>query len=95
MRMTTSTVSKKTDNKGRITLGTDYVNTNVIIQKRKNGEVLISKSVVIPTKEAWLYKNKTAYRAVQLGLKQAKEERFVKDPIDADEDLSWIDNLDD
>ena len=38
-----------------------------------NGDVLLRPVVEIPAREAWLYKNKKALKAVEKGLKQSAE----------------------
>lgn len=95
MHLTHQTISKKADNKGRVLLGTDFANANVLIKKRKSGELVISKAKIVPKHEAWLHENKSAYRAVQIGLKHARQGKFSTDPIHQNEDYSWIDELDD
>lgn len=40
-------VTKKTDAKGRLTLGAAYANVTVLIEKQRSGTVLIKKAAII------------------------------------------------
>ena len=52
--------------------------SRVQIYRNKAGEILLRPMVEIPASEAWLFKNKKALDAVQLGLEQAKEGKISK-----------------
>jgi hypothetical protein len=71
---------KKTDSKGRLLLGEEYANQDVIIEPQKDGSLLLKPAVVVQIAEAWLYKNKAAFLSVQRGQKQASQRQFAKDP---------------
>lgn len=72
--------AKKIDSKGRLLLSEELAGTTVLVEKRKNGEYVIKPAVVIPANELWLFQNEEALGSVMLGLKQAREGKFVKKP---------------
>ena len=74
---------KKVDSKGRLLLGEEFANQNVIVEPQKDGSLLLKPAAVVPVAEAWLYKNKEAYKSVQRGLVQASHSKFAKDPRSA------------
>jgi hypothetical protein len=86
-------ITKKTDSKGRITLGKEYANTILIIIKENNDDLLIQRAEVVPTHEAWLYKNKKALSDVRIGIEQAKKHMFAKKHIDMKADESWLNEI--
>ncbi len=63
-------ITKKTDSKGRLTLGEAYANKTLIVEDRGD-EIVLQVARVIPEREAWLYENPRALEAVRRGLKQA------------------------
>ena len=71
---------KKIDSKGRLLLGEEFANQDVIIEPQKDGTLLLKPAVVVQIAEAWLYKNKTAFQAVKRGLEQASKREFAEDP---------------
>lgn len=87
-------VAKKIDSKGRLLLGEELAGTTVLIEKRANGEYIIKPAVVIPASEKWLFDNEEAMSSVMLGLKQAREGKFVKNPSFSKK-KSWKDELED
>lgn len=86
--------AKKIDSKGRLLLGEELAGTTVLIEKRPNGEYIIKPAVIIPAAEKWLFDNKEAMNSVQLGLKQARDGKFVKNPAFSNK-KSWKDELKD
>ncbi|HTV47620.1 MAG TPA: hypothetical protein VMG59_04180 [Phycisphaerae bacterium] len=88
--MTTAQVDKK----GRLTLGRRFAGKTVIVTEIDNSTVKITAAVVIPEREAWLYKNKSALSSVQRGLNQARKRQFVKGPNLA-ADAKLVQRLDD
>lgn len=44
------------------------------------GQILLDPQVMIPAREAWLFKNKKAIASVRRGIKQAEEGQIVKLP---------------
>jgi hypothetical protein len=84
-RMTTKTV----DARGRIALGPRYANRLVIVREHKDGALEIIPAEAIPAREAWLFKNAEARKAVHAGIKEARAGEFAEPPDlkpDADED---------
>ena len=75
--------TKTIDDQNRITLG-DLLNGHKRVRLYKNirGEVLLQPTVEIPTSELWLFQNKEALEAVQLGLKDASEGKIEKFNLD-------------
>jgi hypothetical protein len=71
--------TKKTDSKGRLTLGEAFANRTVIVEERGN-EIVLHLARVIPEGEAWLYDNPTALAAVRRGLKQARSRALSDGP---------------
>ena len=68
--------TKKTDSKGRLTLGERFANRTVIVEEIDETEVRISLARVVPEREMWLHDNRAASAAVRSGLTDAKEGRF-------------------
>ena len=80
---------RKIDAKGRLLLGEEYANQDVIMETQADGSLLLKPAAVVPIAEAWLYKNKSAFQSVRRGLEQAAARKFVKDPRSAkDEELT-------
>jgi hypothetical protein len=70
-------ITRHTDSKGRLTLGPDYADRDVNIL-HEEGRVIIEPVVVIPEREAWLYRNPAALNAVRTGLAQARDGELVE-----------------
>jgi hypothetical protein len=80
--MTTAQVDKK----GRLTLGRRFAGKTVIVKELDDSSIIVTPAVVIPEREAWLYKNRPAHQSVQRGINQARKRQFVKGPdLAADE----------
>ena len=82
---------RRTDSKGRLTLGEAYANCTLIVEERGN-EVVLQRARVIPESEAWLYENRTALASLRRGLKQASE-RKLSDGPDLEEAAELADRL--
>ena len=74
--MTTKTV----DARGRLTLGQKYANSLVIVRERDDGALEIVPAEAVPAREAWLYKNPKALKAVRDGIEDARAGRFAETP---------------
>ncbi len=83
--MTTAQVDKK----GRLTLGRRFAGKTVIVKEIDDSSVVVTAAVVIPEREAWLYRNKPALESVQRGLNQARKRQFTAGPkLEADTALA-------
>lgn len=87
--------SRSADKKGRLNLGAKYAQQDFIIKENKNGSILLEPAVTftIPTREAWLWKNKTAIKAVMTGIDEARNGKLVDDPRQ-NENEEWLKELD-
>lgn len=74
-----TTQTKRTDSKGRVTLGEAYANQTLIVEDR-GYEIVLTLARVIPEREAWLYEKRGALAAVRRGLKQAASRQFSDGP---------------
>lgn len=81
--------TKVVDSKGRISLGSQFAGRTVIVDESDPEKIVITPAVVIPEREAWLFKNKKALDSVRRGLDQAAKRQFSKKPpnLEADERL--------
>jgi hypothetical protein len=50
------------------------------VYRNEAGQILLDPQVLIPAREAWLFKNKKALASVRRGLKQLGEGKFIKMP---------------
>jgi len=85
--------TKTADAKGRVALGPRFANQPVIIKKIDETEVTVILATVIPAREAWLYENPEAKRAVLTGLEKATRREFSQDPPDLDRDAKLADRI--
>lgn len=76
---------RKVDAKGRVTLGQEFANQQLIVVKRVEGGWELIPATTVPAPEAWLYENPDAIRAVIEGLKQAAAGELVPGPDVADD----------
>lgn len=89
--MTTKTV----DNKGRVTLGSQFAGQTVVIDDSNPDCILMKPVVMIPAQEAWLYKNETALGRLRGGLDEARLGVFSDSSPDVEADMEWLGNIDD
>ena len=89
-----STLTRKTDSKGRITLGESLANRTMIVEQHGD-EIVLRLARVIPEREAWLYDNKQALASLRRGLKQAKAGRFARKGPDLEAAAELADQLQD
>jgi hypothetical protein len=76
---------KTADSKGRLSLGSRFVNQTVIVEDVDATEVRITLAEVIPQRDVWLHENPKAKASVFRGLKQAKASKAAKSPdLEAD-----------
>lgn len=73
---------KNADSKGRVTVGDRFANRAVIVEQRREDEVVVRLARVIPEREAWLYENLEASASVRRGLDQARKGEVAKNPPD-------------
>lgn len=96
-----SNSAKKTDKKGRLGLGTKYAESSFLVEEQldASGNVLIIlkpvEQILVPSDEAWLFKNPEALKAVKTGLKQAAAKEFVPSPRKSKKNRNWLDKIED
>lgn len=95
MAPTTIVRDRKTDSKGRITLGADFANQTFIVQVLDDGAVLLRPGVVVPAPEAWLFRNPKALSAVIRGLEQSAAGEIVESPPDLEDSFDFADSIED
>lgn len=86
--------TKVVDSKGRVALGSRFVGRTVIIDDSDPDRIVVTPAVVIPEREAWLYRNEKALTSVRQGLAEAKQRRFSKKSPDLGADAALIAELD-
>ena len=71
--------TKTIDDRNRITLG-DLLGQykRVRLYKNDRGELLLQPTVEIPASELWLFQNKEAIKAVQMGIEDAAEGKITE-----------------
>ena len=87
--------TKTADSKGRISLGKEFANRPVLIERIGPNEIRIIKARVIPEDEAWLWENEEAMGSVKRGIRQAKQRQFAEAPPNPDADDALAQELDD
>lgn len=83
---------KTSDEKGRLTLGSEFANRDFIVITQPNGDILLRPAVTVAANEAWLLQNSKALNLVGKGLEEARAGKFVKSPVRAS-DSSWLDDI--
>src|SRR2546423_420293 len=73
-------VTRTTDDKGRVLLGGHFANRAVIVEQLNENEVVVKLARVIPEREAWLYENPKALAAIRTGLAQARAGQVMQGP---------------
>ncbi len=86
---------RKTDSKGRITLGPEFANQTFIVQVLDDGQVLLRPAMVVPAPEAWLFRNPKALSAVIRGLEQSKAGDVTESPTDLEDSFDFADSIED
>lgn len=71
---------KTADAKGRLPLGKDYAHRQFIVKRLADGVLQLVLAETVPHREAWLYKNPEALKAVMEGLEDAKAGRLSAGP---------------
>lgn len=61
----------RTDDRGRLTLGTVAKAKNYRILINDDGQILLDPVVNIPEREHWIWQNSVARAALELGIQQA------------------------
>lgn len=77
--MDRQTESLKVDSKGRITLGQEFANSMVIVE-RDDDKVTIRRGQVVPAREAWVHRVRGTSQALARALADARAGRAVKGP---------------
>jgi len=71
------------DSKGRIALG-KFISEGVTgfeVLAQDDGSLVLSPTVEIPAREAWIFQNKKAFASVKRGLEQASKGRTSADAV--------------
>jgi hypothetical protein len=71
-------LTKVADSKGRVTLGPEYARKIFLVEKEDKDTITLKLAEVVPTREAWLWKNKGAFTKVMEGMEDAQKGRFEK-----------------
>jgi hypothetical protein len=69
-------LTKVADSKGRITIGSEYAKKTFLIEKNGKDTITLKMAEVVLIKEAWLWKNKTAFDKVMEGVEDAQKGRL-------------------
>jgi len=85
--------TKIVDGKGRVALGSRYIGRTVIVDDSDPERIIVTPAVVIPEREAWLYRNEKALSSVRRGLAEAQAGRFSKKSPDLDADAAIVAEL--
>lgn len=62
---------KRIDASGRINLGKEFANKQVLVTRTEEGDFTITPVAVIPERELWLWKNPERLRQVSEGLRES------------------------
>lgn len=87
--------TKQVDSKGRVTLDRRFANRVVMIEEIDDTEVRITMARVIPEREAWLYENPEAKKAVFAGIDEARSMQLVETAPDLAADRELVDGIGD
>ncbi|MBX3413914.1 MAG: hypothetical protein KF708_14585 [Pirellulales bacterium] len=90
-----ATAPRMLDSKGRLTLGKELANQQVLIEQIGQTEYRVKLAMSIPLQEAWLYQNEEAKSAVFRGLADAAAGRFSDPPPSWEEDGKLLEELED
>ena len=78
-------ILKAADSKGRLALGSQYAGKRFLIRE-ESGRIIIEPAIVLPEREARLYRNKAAWNSLERGLRQAQDHDFSDSPPDLSAD---------
>lgn len=62
----------KADARGRVTVGNEVSEKQFRVMINDDGQILLDPVVVVPAREAWLFKNTQAAMSVLRGIEQSK-----------------------
>ena len=82
------------DSKGRIALGSRFVGRTVIVDDSATDRIVVTPAVVIPEREARLYRNEKALTSVRQGWAEARRRRLSKKSPDRRADAASIAEFD-
>lgn len=85
---------KTIDSKGRVSLGTEFAGTQVIVEPVATG-VNLKYVKAVPAHEAWIWENEAALKAVRAGIEQAASGDLSDGPKDFEGSLAFAQSLDD
>jgi hypothetical protein len=82
------------DQKGRLTLGSEFAGQVVEVERRGPDEVVVKVRRLIPASEAWLWENDEAIARVRTGLNEAARGERSPAP-DLGDALAFADSIPD
>jgi hypothetical protein len=71
-------LTKVADSKGRLTIGSEYAKKTFLVEKISRDTITLKIAEVVPAREAWLWKNNSAFDKVMEGVEDAQKGRFKK-----------------
>ncbi len=75
----------RADSKGRITIA-QVAGEVFQVRRKSDGRIVLEPMTMIPTREAWLFRNPSALKSVRRGLQQSAAGKIVKlPPVSSDE----------
>ena len=70
--------AKQIDSKGRLMLGSEFSGTTFLMEKQKDGTLILRPAVIVPVETVWFFKNSKAQNLVKAGLDEAAAGKLKK-----------------
>ena len=70
--------AKQIDSKGRLLLGSEFAGATFLMEKQKDGSLVLRPAVTVPVEAAWFFKNQKAQNLVRAGLEEAAQGKLKK-----------------
>jgi hypothetical protein len=81
------------DDRGRISLGTQYGNRHYQILMNASGEILLVPMVSIPERELWAFQNPSVRESLERGITEARAGKIVEETVDLDDMLEFAESI--